>query len=101
MATSTRTRPSANAAGGDQRFRTIVAKHPGKCRRCGGPIRPGDAIRWAPKRGTYHYKDYCGGEADELAMARSEEVYGPDAPVDGGFVTTPTGERVYVPGEPF
>lgn len=63
-------------------FRTIVARHPGKCRRCGAPINPGDPVRWAPKRGTYHLKDYCGN--DDAALESYEEKYGPVdvAPVD-------------------
>lgn len=51
------------------RYSTIVAKYPGKCRRCGGAIEVGTAIRWAPRGGTWHLKDQCGDPTEEVSLA--------------------------------
>lgn len=71
-----------NRAGGAEgaRFSTIAAKYPGKCRRCGGAINPGDAVRWAPRQGTYHLRDLCGLSPDEEAAA--VEAMGEPVPTD-------------------
>lgn len=92
----TRTELGAHKGAGHD-FRTIVAKYPGKCKRCGGPIAVGDPIRWAPRKGSYHYKDYCG--SDDAALERAEEVYG-DTPapseVPGGDLDSPAAGMEYV-----
>lgn len=74
---------TSNPAG----FRTIVARHPGTCRRCGGAVVVGTPVRWAPKRGTYHMADQCGIAAEteletELAAAAAGETTYTD-PVTG------------------
>ena len=33
---------------------TIIAKYPGRCKRCGGPIKIGDEIEWARGKGAWH-----------------------------------------------
>lgn len=53
-------------------FRTICAKHPGKCRRCDGAITPGMPIRWAPGAGSYHMADQCGQDAADSFSAELE-----------------------------
>ena len=65
-------------------FRTIAAQYAGRCRRCGGPIRVGDAVRWAPKRGTWHVAAVCGADVDELATAGRAEHEPIEAVIPGG-----------------
>lgn len=50
-------------------FQTIVAKHPGKCRRCGEDVKVGATCRWLRGRGVWHLKDDCWGGADEAITA--------------------------------
>lgn len=40
-------------------FRTITAKYAGICRRCDGPIKIGDRIRYAGPGRTYHLASEC------------------------------------------
>lgn len=68
-ATQTRYRKTRDGGPTGARFSTIAAKYPGKCRRCGGAIEVGSAIRWAPKMGTWHLKDQCGDPTEEVALA--------------------------------
>src|SRR5687767_13856607 len=70
-------------------FSTIVARFPGKCKRCGGVISAGQAIRWAPKRGSWHLKDQCGSDLE--AMVAYEEKYGDDQGPGEHVVTTVDG----------
>ena len=50
------------------RFVTITAKYSGTCRRCQGPIRVGQSIRFAGRGLTYHLKADCLG-AETSAVA--------------------------------
>jgi hypothetical protein len=43
------------------RFRSMVAKYPGTCRRCAGPITPGQTIRWAGRGASWHLAAECTG----------------------------------------
>jgi len=36
-------------------MKVIRAKYPGKCRRCGNKIGPGDLIVWGGRGRTWHY----------------------------------------------
>lgn len=42
-------------------FRTITAKYPGSCKRCGGSIYPGDSIRYGGPGRLYHFAATCAG----------------------------------------
>lgn len=42
-------------------FRTIKAKYPGSCKRCGGSIYPGDSIRYGGPGRLYHFAAACSG----------------------------------------
>ncbi len=105
---SSRAKPSGH---GGASYRTIVAKYPGKCRRCGGAITPGEPIRWAPGRGSWHMSDRCGVD-DEAAEARIDA--GDAAPTDDELeesyrqrwaptvtVDTAAGAELETMGEPF
>lgn len=43
-------------------FKTITARFPGTCKRCGDPIEVGSKIRWAKRAGSYHLVADCPGE---------------------------------------
>ena len=76
-------------------FRTLIARYPGQCRRCGQAITPGQTIRWkAGKGNTWHLAADCPAKnaaladpgpnpypADEQAIGRPDVV--PEGPPPG------------------
>lgn len=43
-------------------FKTITARFPGTCRRCGGDIDVGERIRYGGRGRTYHFAGACGND---------------------------------------
>lgn len=49
-------------------FRTLIARYPGTCRRCGQAITPGQSIRWKTGKGnTWHLASECPGHQETPA----------------------------------
>jgi hypothetical protein len=65
-------------------FRTITAKYPGTCRRCGGSIQVGECIRYGGYGRTYHFADKCNGQR-------------PQSNVESLDATEPTEDNVIPP----
>ncbi len=55
-------------------FRTLVARRADTCRSCNGAIRPGQKIRWAKGRGSYHMSNECPARGGRPAVAASPPV---------------------------
>jgi hypothetical protein len=69
-------------------FRTIEARFAGTCRRCGGPIEPGERIRWAKGAGSYHLVADCGTSPDDHRDDRA-------GPWKSGYGEYPYADEVY------
>ena len=51
-------------------FRTIAAKYPGTCKRCGGAFEIGTRIRFGGGARTYHLKAECPAGVDSATAAQ-------------------------------
>jgi hypothetical protein len=48
-------------------YTTIIARHPGTCKRCGHNFEAGTRIRFGGRGRTYHLKAECNASADVTA----------------------------------
>ena len=48
-------------------FRTLIAKFPGTCKRCGLAFEAGAKIRYGGRGRTYHFKADCSAVVDSTA----------------------------------
>ncbi len=66
-------------------FKTLTAKFPGTCRRCGEAFPKGATIRWSKGAGSYHLAAECG--ATSGATVTPERSTADDSTVSDHFET--------------